>query len=468
MTTRFVPALDLGWLLLETVDTPNHVGALMIFEPPESAGPSYMRDLTAHLRAVDTLVQPWNLHLRDGLFKSVLPMLDTSGKPDMEYHVRRLALPQPGGERELGELVSRLHANALDLRRPMWECHVIEGLEGNRFALFIKIHHVLIDGVAGMRMFQRAMSPNARDIRPAPWGYVYQLRGSKKEKVIGNRNHTAPPVVASRRGLVLKSIANLYPMLRPRNRRVKDLVTGFSAPSTVLNTRITVQRRVSTQRYSLLRLKRIADAAKVSVNDVVLAFCGGALRRLLSEAGELPSKNSLNTCIPISLRSADDDISVGTAISFGFADLATNESDPLRRLEKVHASTRALKEELSALPKTTVGAFSLAVMGPYAAQQAVGLAGRMRPMFNVVISNVPGPTDDLYLFGARMDAMYPASVLYHGQALNITCVRYGDHLNFGFTAWRDALPHVQRISVYCADAVAELEQALGLSADPVS
>ena len=461
MSTRLGPALDLGWLFLETRDTPNHVGALMIFEPPASAEPNYMRDLTDHLRSIDTLVQPWNLHLREGLMSGLVPTLDTSGKPVMEYHVRRLALPQPGGERELGELVSRLHANALDLRRPMWECHVIEGLEGNRFALFVKIHHVLIDGVAGMRMFQRAMSPTPGEIRPAPWAYVDPSRSRGKKKAAKAPVTEAP--VPTRRGLVMKSVANLYPMLMPRARRVPDLVTAFSAPSTVLNGRITAQRRLSTQRYPLARLKRMADAAKVSVNDVVLAICGAGLRRLLAEAGELPEKRSLNTCIPISVRAADE-ISVGTAISFGFADLATNEADPLVRLERVHASTRALKEQVSALPRTTVGAFSLAVMGPYALQQALGLAGRTRPMFNVVISNVPGPPEHLHLFGARLDAMYPASVLYHGQALNITCVRYGDDLNFGFTAWRDALPHVQRISVYCADALAELERALELPA----
>ena len=461
MSTRLVPALDLGWLFLETRDTPNHVGALMIFEPPASAGPTYMRDLTDHLRSINTLVQPWNLHLREGLMSSLVPMLDTSGRPDMEYHVRRLALPQPGGERELGELVSRLHANALDLRRPMWECHVIEGLEGNRFALFVKIHHVLIDGVAGMRMFQRAMSPTPGEIRPAPWAYVDPSRSKGKKKAA--KVATAEPPVPTRRGLVMKSVANLYPMLMPRARRVPHLVTAFSAPSTVLNGRITVQRRLSTQRYPLARLKRVAEAAKVSVNDVVLAICGAGLRRLLAEAGELPEKTSLNTCIPISVRAADE-ISVGTAISFGFADLATNEADPLVRLERVHASTRALKDQVSALPRTTVGAFSLAVMGPYALQQALGLAGRTRPMFNVVVSNVPGPPEPLHLFGARMEAMYPASVLYHGQALNITCVRYGDDLNFGFTAWRDALPHVQRISVYCADALAELESALEMPA----
>ena len=231
----------------------------------------------------------------------------------------------------------------------MWECHVIEGLENNRFALFIKIHHVLIDGVAGMRIFQRAMSPTPDEIRPAPWAYVEPSRPKGKTKASGAPEKAAP--VPTRRGLVMKSVANLYPILKPRARRVPNLVTAFSAPSTALNGRVTVQRRLSTQRYPLARLKRVADAAKVSVNDVVLAICGGGLRRLLAEAGELPEKTSLNACIPISVRAADE-ISVGTAISFGFADLASNEADPIERLRRVQASTRALKEQVSALPRT--------------------------------------------------------------------------------------------------------------------
>lgn len=461
MAKHLVPALDLGWLVLETRDTPNHVGALMIFEKPHSAGPTYMRELTDHLRHCDSLVSPWNLHLGSGPLSGLLPTLDTSGRPDLEYHVRRLALPAPGGERELGELVSRLHANALDLRRPMWECHVIEGLEGNRFALFIKIHHVLIDGVAGMRMFQRAMSQTPDEMRPAPWAYVDPARGRSRAGKKAEQNKM-PGEQVSRRGLVYKSVSSLYPMLLPRSRRVPNLITAFSAPNTVLNGRVTVQRRLSTQRFPLLRFRRIADFMKVSVNDVVLAMCGAGLRRLLAEAGELPDSKSLVACIPVSVR-AEDEISVGTAISFGFADLATNEADPLRRIERAHASTRAVKAQVGSLPRTTVGAFTLAVMGPYALQQALGLAGRTRPMFNVVISNVPGPQQDLFLFGSRLDAMYPASVLYHGQALNITCVRYGDDLNFGFTAWRDALPHVHRIAVYCGEALAEIERELGIA-----
>ena len=459
MTKHFVPGLDLGWLLLETKDTPNHVGALMIFEVPDGTGPGYLRDLTTHLRTAENLVPPWNLRLGGGLFSSLLPILETSDKVDMEYHVRRLALPAPGGERELGELVSRLHANALDLRRPMWECHIIEGLECNRFAVFVKIHHVLIDGVSGVRMFQRAMSETAADIRAAPWAYIDPSRSRYKAKKKAKQPVTLKESV-SRRRLVFKSVSSLYPMLLPPARRMPDVIPAFSAPNTVINGRVTVQRRLSTQRFPLARFRRIADILKVSVNDVVLAMCGAGLRRLLAEAGELPEKKSLVACIPVNVRS-EDEISVGTAISFGFADLATDETDPLRRIERVHASTRAVKVQVNSLPRTTLGAFTLAVMGPYALQQAFGLAGRTRPMFNVVISNVPGPQQDLYLFGARMDAMYPASVLYHGQALNITCVRYCDELNFGFTAWRDALPHVHRIAVYCGEALTEIERELG-------
>ena len=441
----------------------------MIFKIPAGAPSSYLRDLTTHLRSVQSLTSPWNLHLSDGPLSKHLPVLESEGQADLEYHVRRLALPQPGGERELGELVSRLHANSLDLRRPMWECYVIEGLDDDRFALFLKIHHVLLDGVAGMRIIAQALSSDPTVIGSPPWGHVGKpSKKSKKEspdlkpEASGAKSQQTTGFSAStnRRGLLLKSIRNLYPLIVPRSQRVANLVSAFAAPTTALNGRITGQRRVSTQCVPLARLKRIADRAGVSVNDVVLAFCGGGLRRLLAEAGQLPDK-ATTACIPINLR-PEGEVSVGTAISFGFADLATNEADPIDRLKRVHASTAALKKHVTALPRTTVGAFTLAVMGPYVLQQLTGLGGRTRPMFNVTISNVPGPQQELYLFGAKMQAMYPASVLYHGQALNITCVRYHDNLNFGFTAWRDALPHVQRIAVYCGEALDELEAALGV------
>ncbi|SFF66479.1 acyltransferase, WS/DGAT/MGAT [Fontimonas thermophila] len=456
---NFVPVLDLGWLLLESKDTPNHVGALMIFDLPAKAGSDYLRDLTAYLRSGENLVSPWNLRLSDGALARVWPMLESCSKADMEYHVRRHGLPRPGGERELGELVSRLHSTPLDLRRPMWECHLIEGLDRKQFALFLKIHHALVDGVAGMRIIQSTLSSKADERRAPPWCYV-GAAGKRHKTKIATRT-SSPASRESRRGLVFKSIANLYPAFFPRVRRSESLVTAFAAPRSILNGRITVQRRLSTQRFPLSRFRRIAEKAGVSVNDAVLAMCGGGLRRLLAEAGELPERKSLIACIPVSVRQ-ENEMTVGTAISFGLADLATNEADPLRRIERVHASTKALKNQIGALPRTTVGAFTLAVMGPFLIQHASGLAGRMRPMFNLVVSNVPGPQQDLFLFGARLDAMYPASVLYHGQALNITCLRYLDDLNFGFTAWRDALPHVHRIAVYCGEALLDLERELGL------
>jgi len=218
MSRRLVPPLDLGWLLLESRDTPNHVGGLMIFKVPAEASPSYLRDLTNHLRSVESLTSPWNLHLPAGAMSKHLPLLENEGQPDLEYHVRRLALPQPGGERELGELVSRLHANSLDLRRPMWECYVIEGLDDDRFALFIKVHHVLLDGVAGMRIISQALSSDPAVINPPPWGHVGTLSKKSKGESTDRMAEGSPgattqqrpnnAVLTNRRGLLLKSVRN--------------------------------------------------------------------------------------------------------------------------------------------------------------------------------------------------------------------------------------------------------------------
>lgn len=458
MSAHRVPLVDLGWLTLESRDTPMHVGGLLIFELPAGAEPGYMRKLVAWLRDVESCASPWNLSLANGWSRLIAPRFEAEEVVDLEYHVWHLALPAPGGERELGELISRVHGNPLDLGRPLWECFVIEGLENDRFALFIKIHHALIDGVAGLRMIQRALEKQS-----PPWAQDLtkqaQKRSSGSERPKSSfTSHASPLVAREKRPGFFASVSGVYPVLRPRAALPDGLVPAFAAPNSVLNARIRGQRRVSTQCYSLTQIKAMAAKAEVSVNDIVLAVCAGGLRGLLHESGALPKK-PLTACIPINIR-AKDDIGIGTAISFGFANLATHVPDPLRRLRLIHQSTQAIKRHVVALPRTNVNAFTLAVMGPFLLQQMVGLGGRSPPMFNLTISNVPGPEDALYLFGARLQALYPASVLFHGQALNITCVRYGDYLNFGFTAWRDAVGHAQRIAVYCGEAFSELADAL--------
>jgi diacylglycerol O-acyltransferase len=245
-----------------------------------------------------------------------------------------------------------------------------------------------------------------------------------------------------------------------RAARSKDDPMGvpFKAPKSILNGRITGQRRFATQIYSIERIKRLAKAADATLNDIVLAICGGALRRFLMEANQLPAQ-SLTAGIPVSVRPKDDQ-ETGNAISFIIATLGTDIADPVKRLEAIGASTRRAKEHLQSLPKSAIESYTMLFMGPYIVQLVSGLGGRTRPVFNLTISNVPGPEQTLYLRGAKMVANYPVSLITHGQALNITCHGYADTLNFGFIGCRKTVPHMQRVAVYAGEALEELESAI--------
>ena len=450
--------LDASWLYVESRDTPMHVAGLNIFSLPKNAKPDFLRNLVATIKEAKAFVAPWNLRLKSSPLRGVLPEWESDDNLDLDYHIRHSALPGPGGERELGVLVSRLHSHALDLTRPLWECHVIEGLEDNRFALYTKMHHALIDGVGGMRMTIRAMSTSPTDKVVPPWT-IGAEPGKRRA-----RGEAMPPPMARLLDAV-KQQAALVPQVGGalaeiwRGKKDDDaLVRPFAAPKSVLNERITSQRRFATQQYDLARLRKMADTAEVTLNDIVLAICAGALRRFLKELNVLP-RRSLTAGLPVSVRPKDDE-QLGTAISFILANLGTSIADPIKRLKTIHASTLRAKEHLQSLPKSGLNNYTMLFMAPYIVGMLTGAAGRIKPMFNLAISNVPGPDKTLYIGGAKLEAMYPVSVLQHGQALNITCVSYAGSLNFGFTGCRDALPHMQRLSVYTGDALEELEEAI--------
>jgi len=238
-------------------------------------------------------------------------------------------------------------------------------------------------------------------------------------------------------------------------RHPKDGLTApFAGPVSKINHRVTGQRRFATQQYQLEDMKAIARASGSSMNDVVLYLCGTALRRFLLEQDNLPEM-SLTAGIPVNIRPAGDE-GTGTQISFMIAALATNEPDPLTRLECIKESSSKAKEHLQKLPKKALTQYTMMLMSPYILQLVSGLGGRMRPVFNVTISNVPGPTEDLYYEGAKLEAMYPVSLITHGGALNITCLSYAGSLNFGFTGCRDTLPSMQNLAVYTGEALEEL------------
>jgi WS/DGAT/MGAT family acyltransferase len=392
---------------------------------------------------------------------------------DLEYHVRHAALPWPGGERELGELVGRLQSTPLDLSRPPWECTIVEGIDGNRFGMFIKMHHSLIDGISGVKLLQNSMSSDrSKSLQLPPFwasGKAPQPKARKRADAL------VPTVTSAIAGAVQElrmQAATLPQLVGAFGKMVQQalapgvaMALPFAAPRSVLNGRVREKRRFATQQFSLARMKAVATAAECTLNDVVLAMCGGALRRFLDERDNLPDK-PLTAGIPVSVRPKDDDRN-GNAITFIVSTLGTDIAGVRERLSAIRQSVKLAKEHVQSLPRQAMMQYTVMLMAPTILTLLTGIGGRIRPMFNITISNVPGPETPLYFRGAEMVASYPASIVTHGQALNITCQSYAGFMNFGFTGCHSSVPSMQRLAVYTADALAEMEAAF-LPATPVA
>jgi len=459
-----IKPLDAAWLYVDTRETPMQVGCLAIFSLPPKAGPAFLRKMVESFRKTREFVYPFNLRLKAPRLRFLLPAWEEDRRIDLDYHFRHSALPAPGGERELGMLVSRLHSNPMDFNRPLWESHLIEGLENRRFALYVKMHHSLVDGISGMRMVARMLSPDpASRMQLPPWAVGAKQGSARREALVSPwqaavdgmrlQMKTVPGVSRAFGEIVREAVRH----------EQKHWALPFSGPRSALNGKVSGQRRFATQHYSLERVRRIAKAADVTVNDVFLEICSASMRRYLGAINALPDK-PLTAGVPVSVRPADDQ-SAGNAISFIIANLNTHIADPLQRLRAIHDSTQAAKLHLQHLPKADIDNYTALFMAPFMAQLLSGLGGHLRPMFNLTVSNVPGPDRTLYFNGAKMEQMYPVSLLAHGQALNITAVSYADQFNVGFTGCRDALPSMQRLSVYAGEALDDLERMLGVSRD---
>ena len=455
--------LDTAWILTESRAAPNHVGGLLQFRLPADAPPDFLRRLMHEFRSHRRFTPPWNRRLKYAFNLNPLPVWVEDAEVDLEYHVRHAALPWPGGERELGELVGRLQSTPVDLARPPWECTIIEGLEGQRFALFVKMHHSLIDGISGIRMLQRTMSPDrVRSLKLPPfWDNPPPAPTDREPPPVPTLDGVLEAAMGAV-GAQVRTLPQVATAFMRMVRRIGDegegLVVPFDSPFTVLNGRVREKRRFATQQFSMERLRALARAAECTLNDVVLALCAGALRRFLRERDALPAQ-PLTAGIPVSVRPKDDH-DTGNAISFIVATLATDLDDPLARLHAIRASVLHAKAHLQDLPRQAMTQYTTLLMAPTIVTMLTGTGGRLRPMFNVTISNVPGPDKPLYFRGAELLAIYPASIATHGQALNITCQSYAGTMNFGFTGCHSSVPSLQKLALHAADALQELEGAL--------
>lgn len=452
-----VAAPDLPFLLTESRATPMHVGGLQVFELPEGAGPHWLLEqyeaMTAHTEIAPLFRQrPYRSWRTGGQWA-----WREDDELDIEYHVRHSALPEPGRVRELLALGSRLHGTLLDRQRPLWEFHLIEGLEGNRFAAYTKVHHAMVDGVSALRLLERWLSTDPTAEVPPAWA-----ARPKRERGAG-QGGAAPLelLVGVAKGAI--DVAGVTPALIRQARRAlgEDLAAfPFKAPPTMLNVHITGARRVAAQTWSLSRIKAVAKASDATLNDIVLAMCSGALRRYLLEQDGLPEE-SLTAMVPVSLRT--DDSAGGNAVGAVLTSLATDTADPSWRLDRIRESMHIAKGAMAELSPVQQLALSAANMAPLPIVSALGGGEGWRPPFNVIISNVPGPRSPLYLNGARLQGVYPVSIPYHGQALNITLTSYVDNLEFGLTGCRRRVPSLQRLLAHLEASLLELEVAVGLA-----
>ena len=461
MTTKAIPPLDLMFFLTESAQSPKHVGAVQIFELPRNAPVDYLQRLVARFKEAP-VVAPFSYTPSFGRLR--MPQWVESPELDIDYHIRHSALPAPGTDKQLMEVVQRLHSTLLDRRRPCWMCQVIEGLEGNRFAIYSKIHHAYIDGMSGVKRMYGSLSTSPDDTEVvSTWSF------DPDRKAGVTRSRAPRPDAGNALAKQAKGITQAYQFfaqmgLQWLKLRDSDAQVLFSAGRTRMNKPIEWDTRsTAICTLPLDRVKRVGKAKGCTVNEVVLAVIGAALDDYLSAHGE-PPKAPLVALCPMSIRSENDD-SARTQVSAVHVRLGDPGVSLSRRLAQVVESSKASKAEVASLSAEAMMDYGVMVFALWELLERSKLDRLLAPSYNVLVSNVPGPGDEnLYLCGSRMVASYPISPLLPGVNLNVTLLSHGNSLDFGLLADRHALPDLDNVSDAITRQFFALEKALRVGA----
>ena len=462
-TTTPIPMLDLMFFLTESIDNPRHVGSVLILRKPRRGGAQAVQQIVDAYRAASPRA-PFNripVFLRSGR-----PLWHELAEVDARQHVMHLALPSPGTDRQLHELVAELHAPMLERDRPGWQVYVIDGLADDRFAIYHKCHHALIDGESGMEILRRSLaeSPTDRSIRP-PAGLEHPTRSRPAPRALQQRLERDARLLARRtRSIGVGSLYLVEQVLDGLRGYAPGSIRSFTAPHTPMNEPICNARAVTHTVLPLDGMKAIAHRTGTTLNDVTLCLIDAAMHRCLRERGRVPDRPLVALC-PVSLR--DEGIKEATTnVSAIWPPLGPVNARIDRRLQSIAANTRAAKAQLKSLGKDV--AYAYAVMA-FAVSEALAIARPefigMRPA-NVLVSNVRGPVRPLYLNGARLEALFPVSTLLAGIGLNVTFMSYARQVVLGFTANGAALPEVERLGRYVDDAYTRLERATATARHP--
>jgi len=451
---RVVSLVEQLFFLIEKHKQPMHVGGLFLFDIPASAGPDFVTNLVRQLRKGKTPPTfPFNQVLHN------LTFWKTTDNFDLHYHFHHTVLSKPHSVQALLSYVSDVHANMLDKNYPLWECHIIEGIDAvnpKRFALYFKIHHSLVDGVAAMRIVEKSLSNSPNEVMTLPpWALL--RRDEKNLENVAPNKRTFGGVVKEQLGTIKPVFGELKNELKERNE--PGFVSTLQAPTSLLNQRISNSRAFFAITYNLPRFKKIAQSLQVSINDVALAICSGALRSYLLQLQQLP-KEPLIAFVPVSLRK--DDSASGNQASLVLCNLATDVTDPVERMKAIHDSMTLGKDKFERMEQAQVINYS-AISYAWEGVNLLTNAYPKKQAFNILISNVPGPKEPLYWNGAALTALYPASVVFNGQALNITFTSYLDQLHFGIIGCDKTLPNLESLPDWLDTELSKLEEFCNLT-----
>lgn len=452
-------SLDVSFLYLEETTTPMHVGSVAIFQPPEE-GFDYDR-LVKLIKGRIALVPRFRQRVRWVPGGLANPVWVDDESFDVTYHVRRSALPKPGTEAQLRELVGRIMSRPLDRSRPLWEMYLVEGLEGGRFAILSKTHHAMVDGISAVDIGQVIL-----DVDPEP-------RKVSSDEWRPSREPTGVELMAGAVGDIVKSPANAVDNVRSGLADLHRTASSFgkhavgiaaaamtvarSTPTSPLNAEIGEQRRYATAHAKLSDLKEVRRAHGGTVNDVVLAITAGALRAWLMTRGEaVGSRAVIRAMVPVSVRDDEDSVG-GNRVAAFLVDLPVGEPDPVVRLQRISFDMAQHKESgqmLGAEAIVAIAGFAPPTLHAMGARVGSDLSKRV---YNLVITNVPGPQFPLYAGGALMLAAYPIVPLAKNQAVSIGLTSYNGGVYFGLNADRDAMPDVDVLAQCLTDATEELK-----------
>jgi diacylglycerol O-acyltransferase / wax synthase len=481
---RQLTSLDVQFLAAEDGRTHGHVSAVSILDPSTAPGGQLtLTDIAKVFRERVHLLPPLRWRLVEVPLGLDYPYWLDDPDFDLEFHLRELHLPPPGGLEQLAEQVSRIVSRPLDRARPLWECYLIGGLQDGNVALLSKMHHAVVDGVSGSEILGMLFDtdPDGRKLPPTPppngdrtpgnWSLLARgLAGTPRQltRAVTAIPRTVEhldtlPTLRNIPGVGLASGAAHKLKTRNQDGRLLQAPAG-RAPRTRFNATISPHRRIALGTLSLAEIKAIKNKCGATVNDVIVALSTAAIREWLIAHDDLPDEPLL-AMIPISVRTEAQIGTFGNRVAVMIVPLATNEPDPLRRLQITHERLRAAKERHQAVPADILASANHLIPPSLFARASAltasfAASGRLSPPYNVIISNVPGSPFPVYAAGAQQIASYPVSVIHDGVGLNITVFSYQDRVDFGLVADRELIPDLDRMTESLAEALAELSDAV--------